>query len=211
MPGKKCVLFDIDGTLMDTEEAIVESLKSTMKKLYSKDYSDEELYFAVALPSKDVLTTLGVKDVDNALRYWVEQLKAFYHRVRIYPQIKETIQTLKDKKIKLGIVTARYDFEVEEDLVLKELLHYFDVVITYDEILRPKPHPDQLLKALEKLDAEPGDALYVGDTIIDYECAKSANVDFVLANWGRVDRKSNFKDNVKICNNPAELLTNIMN
>lgn len=209
MLKKKCVLFDIDGTLIDSEEAVVESLKLTMKNLYNKDYDDEELYFAIALPSKDVLTRLGVEDVDNAIAYWMGQLKLCSDKVGIYPQIKETLGALKDKEIRLGIVTSRYDFEVEEDLILRDILPYFEVIVTYDENLKPKPHPDPLLKALEMLGVKPEDALYIGDTPYDCECAKSANVDFILANWGKEDRRKFFKDGVKACSNPAELLENL--
>lgn len=207
---KKCILFDIDGTLIDSEDATIESLKLTMKKLYNKNYDEKELSFAIGLPGEHTLVKLGVKDVTNALLYWWEKIRKFSDKIRVYPQIEKVLDILKDKKIKLGIITSRCDFEIKEDIVLKKILNYFDVIVAYKESLKPKPYPDQLLKALEELNIEPRDAIYIGDTRFDYECAKSAKVDFILANWGKLDRKSNFDDNnIQICNNPIEILNYI--
>lgn len=211
MHQKKCVLFDVDGTLVDTEKVTIEALKITMKELYNRDYSKNELNFAVGLPGKHTLHKLDIENIDATLRVWNEQIRKFINEVRIYPQIEETLNSLKNKNIKLGIVTSRYGFEVKEDIMLNEILHHFDLIVTYDESLRPKPYPDQLLKALKELNKNPDEAVYVGDTNYDYGCAKSCNVDFLLANWGEVDRRDNFDDkNIKICNKPLDLLDYII-
>jgi len=211
MHQKKCVLFDVDGTLVDTEEATVEALKTTMKKLYNKEYTNNELNFAVGLPGKHTLHKLGIENIDDTLRFWGEQIREFSNKVMLYPQIEETLDNLKDKNIKLGIVTSRYDYEVKEDIILNKVLHYFDVIVTYNESLKPKPYPDQLLKALKEFKIDPDDAVYVGDTPYDYGCAKGGNVDFILANWGNVDRRDNFDDkNIKMCNKPLDLLDYII-
>lgn len=211
MHQKKCVLFDVDGTLIDTKEATIEALRLTMKKLFNKEYGREELNFAIGLPGKHTLHRLGIENIDDTLRAWGEQIQEFSNKVRLYPQIEEVLCVLKDKKIKLGIVTSRYDFEVAEDIVLNKILHHFDVIVTYNESLKPKPYPDQLLKALNEFNIDPDDAVYVGDTPYDYECAKGADVDFIMANWGEADRKDNFDDKmIKICNKPLDLLKYII-
>lgn len=211
MNHKKCVLFDVDGTLVDTEEVTIKALNITIKKLYNKEYDKSELEFAIGLPGKHALDKLGVKNTEVTLQDWNKEIRKFINEVKLFPQIEETLCFFKNKNIKLGIVTSRYDFEVNEDIILNKVLHYFDVIVAYSEVLRPKPYPDQLLKALNELNIDPYDALYVGDTLYDYECAKSGNVDFILANWGKVDRRDNFNDkNIKICKKPIELLEQII-
>ncbi|QCX33979.1 HAD family hydrolase [Caloramator sp. E03] len=208
---KECVLFDVDGTLIDTEEATIEALRLTMKNLYNIEYSKEELYFAMGIPGKCALEKLNIKNIDYTLKVWGELIQKFSYKTKLYPQIEELLDILKSKGIKLGIVTSRYDFEVEMDMVLRKIIHYFDVVVTYDESLKPKPYPDQILKAIKEFNINSNDAVYIGDTIYDYGCAKNGDVDFILANWGEIDRKSNFEyGNFNICNKPFEILNYVI-
>ena len=203
---KKYVIFDVDGTLIASEHVTLESLKVTMKDLYERDLEDEEIEFAIWLPGQYSLEKLKIERVEETLRIWFENIKRFAHKAYLYPGVKELLQKLKLQGFKLGIVSARYDYEIFEDDKLKEVLEYFDVIVPYSSHLKPKPHTDQLEIALRKLKALKSEAVYVGDTMVDYECAKNSGVDFILANWGERDKLKYFEEKpVKICRKPQEL------
>jgi phosphoglycolate phosphatase-like HAD superfamily hydrolase len=207
MTVKKAAIFDVDGTLTDTEKVTVYALKKTMKDLFDKDYKYDELKFAFIHTGKDALRKLGVEDVDSTFEVWSKNIVDMYHEVTIYPGICELLKNLKENDRKLGIVTSRYQFEIEIDNILKNILHYFDVVVPNSEGLRPKPYPDQLILALDNLGIKPEEAVYVGDSKFDYECAKNCGVDFVLANWGESDRRDDIPaDDMIVCENPDELI-----
>lgn len=203
----KAVIFDVDGTLTDTEKVTIDALKMTMKDLYNKEYSYDELRFAFSHTGKDALRHLGVEDVDGTFEVWSKNIISLYHNVSLYPGIKEVLEELKDRDKKLGIVTSRYEFEVKIDNVLKAILHYFDVVVPNRDGLRPKPHPDQLVLAMKELGVASEEAFYVGDSLFDYQCARNCNVTFILANWGEYDRSKDISaDDMIICSKPDEIL-----
>ncbi|MGB9813299.1 MAG: HAD family hydrolase [Thermovenabulum sp.] len=206
--NKKCVIFDVDGTLIASEHVTLESLKVTMKSLFQKDYKDEEIEFAIWLPGQYSLEKLKIEKVEETLKVWFENIKKLAHKAYLYPGIKELLEKLKVQNYKLGIISARYDYEIYEDKILREILGYFDVIVPYSSDLRPKPYTDQLEIALKKLCVLKNEALYVGDTMVDYECAKNAGVDFVLANWGERDKLKYFEDKpLKVSYKPYELLS----
>ncbi len=206
MTAKKSFIFDVDGTLTDTEKTTISALKKTMKDLFDKEYAYDQLKFAFMHTGKGALRELGVEDVDSTFEVWSKNIVDMYGDVTVYPGIDEMLKTLKQDGKKLGIVTSRYQFEVEIDLVLKTILHYFDAVVPHNDDLRPKPYPDQLIEAMDFLGIVPEEAYYVGDSKFDYQCAKSCGTDFILANWGQIDRRDDIPaDDYIACASPAEL------
>ncbi len=206
MTIKKSFIFDVDGTLTDTEKVTVNALRKTMKQLYSKEYTFDQLRFTFMHTGEGALRELGVQDIDGTFEIWGKNIIDMYDRVVLYPGIEQMLKILKKNSKKLGIVTSRDRYEVDIDYVLERIFCYFDVVVPHRAGLRPKPYPDQLLEVLNRLDTRPEEAFYIGDSRFDYECAKSSCVDFILANWGESDRRGNIpSEDIIVCNRPEEL------
>ncbi|SHK45990.1 HAD family hydrolase [Paramaledivibacter caminithermalis] len=200
----ECIIFDVDGTLINTEKAIIGSLQRMLKVEFGKEFSEEELLFTLGIPGEKALSQLGITDIKKGMEGWAEHLKDFFMYIELFSGIEEVVKTLNEIGIRTGIVTSRIDEEIKNDLVLKKLIDYFSLVICADDTLKHKPEPEPLLKFLEITEANPSKAIYIGDTIYDFKCAQGAGVDFGLALWGAkstegIKAKYNFK-------NPNEIL-----
>ena len=186
MKKYKHILFDIDGTLIDTEEAILRSLQDTVREMLHKDIETQELKFALGIPGSAALRKLGITDTERANDRWNEHLLKYKSRIRLFDGIPELLNSLKTNGCKLGIVTSKTRNEYAADFAAPffALSDYFGTVICVEDAARPKPYPDPLLTYLNTAHIHAGDAVYIGDTVYDSQCAKNAGLDFGLAAWG---------------------------
>ena len=178
------IIFDVDGTIIDTEEAILKSLQRTLREELNMDYAKEDLTFALGIPGKETLKKLNVREADRVLSVWSQAQLAFMNEVKVFEQMNEVIQQLASNQIQLGIVTSKTNQEMKDEFEQYGLNGYFSEIITASHTDKHKPYPDPLLACLEKLDADKSSAIYIGDSIYDLQCAKSAGVKFALALWG---------------------------
>lgn len=178
-----CFIFDIDGTILDTEKVVMKALRSVLTE-EGIEYSEDQLRSVMAFPGKETLKRLHVKDVDRVHDRWIQAEIGLMHEVRIFPGMERVIRQLKAHNLKLGIVTSRTKEEVEGGFSLFGLNHYFDCILTVSDTKNHKPHPEPLLKCMAMLDANPRQTLYIGDSHNDMKCAKNARAKFGLAYWG---------------------------
>ncbi|MED3550245.1 HAD family hydrolase [Cytobacillus praedii] len=178
------IIFDVDGTLIDTEKAVLSSLQKVLKTDYGRAVPLEELYFVLGIPGTDSLPQLGIKDVNRANERWNCFMKDFFHSIEVFNGIKDLLETIKTRNIVQGIVTSKTNEELINDFVPFGLSNYLIHTVCADDTVRHKPHPEPLLKFLEISGADPKKSIYIGDTIYDYECARDAGIDFGLALWG---------------------------
>ncbi|MHB8063560.1 MAG: HAD family hydrolase, partial [Ruminiclostridium sp.] len=121
---------------------------------------------------------------DRVLKNYYNYLVEGLAKCSAFDGIFEVIGSLKAKNIPMGIVTSRCKFEIDIDACLQGFISQFNSVVCSDDTTLHKPNPDPLLKAIEKMNAKPSETLYIGDTVFDGRCAKSAGVKFALALWG---------------------------
>ena len=162
------VVFDMDGTLIDTCEAIQQSLRDTIVMLTGKTPAKAEMRATFGTPSDVGLKMLGVRDEDiqRGILLWSENIKKYEDTPRAFPGVRE----------------LEHSREQFEDIVSRA-----DCVICADDTAEHKPEPGPLLKYMERTGAKPSEVLYVGDTVYDMQCARGAGVDFALARWGNPD------------------------
>lgn len=185
----KHVVFDIDGTLLDSEQADLLALKRVIYELQGKEYEISKLRFALGIPGNVALKQLGFKDTLEANKLWNSYMKELAYTMRLFDGIRELIIELNSRGIELGIVTSKNRQEYCADFIPFGLASYFTTVITVDDSILPKPSAEPLLSYLLKTGANSQDVIYIGDTSYDCECANNAKIDFGLAMWGQSSLK----------------------
>ena len=199
MEKYKVLLFDLDGTLCDTDEMIVQTMWAIYKKYKPlKERTREELYYFSGPPIRDTLAReFPDQDGDKMYEVFKRVSKDFYKGyVFPYPNEQEVLKALKKKGYILGVVTNKGLPLTIYSLQICHIDDLFDVIISADDVNIPKPNPSGINKALEKLGIlNKKEVLYLGDNDIDYETAFNAGVDALLVTWG--PRKINVLDKAK--------------
>ena len=175
------IIFDIDGTLIDTETAALTSLQDTIFELQHRKIEIEDLRYTFGIPSEVTLRELGVGDIQAGCRTWNDNMKKYFRTISVFDGIETLVKELKSQHYRLGIITSKTKKEYENDFLPFALGDYFDTVITVEDTPRPKPSPDPILKYLELTGAKKEEVLYIGDSTYDMQCALDADVDFGLA------------------------------
>ena len=182
-------VFDIDGTLLDTERTGVLSLMQTIRELTGREVSYEEAYQFFGVPSFQAASKLGYADEARFAELWEEHYQELMYLVQPFPGVVEVLEALKEAGVRLGVVTSRSKLEIAYDPHLALLLPHFDAVVCSEDSVRHKPFPDPMLAYLEKAGARKETTLYLGDTMHDWRCGHDAGCDFALADWkGRGDQ-----------------------
>lgn len=178
------IVFDIDGTLLNTEYSVLQGLQDTLQTLTGRLYPLEELMFSLGIPGLDTLDQLSIPDPVESLKLWNINIKKYEHTVQVYEGIPELVAAVRKAGCGLGIVTSQSYAEYASGFAAYPLSQYFTTVIRADDTTGHKPDPDPLLKYMSLTGAAPEQVLYIGDSIYDMKCAESSGADFALAGWG---------------------------
>jgi len=185
----RLAVFDIDGTLIDTEKTGVLSLIKTIRELMGVEMPYEDAYKYFGIPSRKVSGLLGYSGTEDFGTRWEENFIGLSHYISPFPGVREMLSRIKECGVMTGLVTSRSRFEFEYDKYLVQLLDLIDVSICADDIVRHKPHPDPLLECVSRASEMSADifgvssCIYLGDTAHDWKCASDAGCDFALADW----------------------------
>lgn len=188
MPKYKQIVFDVDGTLIDTEEAIVYSLQETLLTVIGKKMPLVELTFALGITGEDALKRLAIDDIPTTMDIWVKNLRKYADMVGVFGGIRETLTKLSENGYEMGIITSRTREEFEADFANLDIRQFFTTIVCADDTTEHKPTPAPLLKYMELTGESCGRVLYIGDSEYDSGCAEGAGVDFALAGWGSRNR-----------------------
>ena len=178
------IVFDIDGTLINTEYAILHSLQDTLEKCIHEKVPIQQLLFVMGITGEDALRQLKINNIQLALKLWEENIKKYSNTITLYDGIPELLSSLSECGYSIGIVTSKTKAEFKDDFDRFGLNHYFKTIICADDTTEHKPSPEPLLKYIEISGACNEQILYIGDSKYDSLCAKNAEVDFALAIWG---------------------------
>lgn len=206
------IIFDLDGTLLNTLEGLKNSTNFALKKFNCPEITLEQTRSFVGNGVRKLIERAipnGEKnpDFEKCLNTFKEHYsKTMYQKTVAYDGIEDMLTELKRKGIKTGVVSNKFDTAVKE--LCK---NYFDgliiVAIGESPNVRKKPAPDSVLKAMEILGAKPENTLYVGDSDVDIQTAKNTNLKSVGVTWGFRDRELLEEEGADfIINTPCELL-----
>lgn len=189
MKKYQTILFDLDGTLIDTTDLIVRCFEYSLS-LYDVKKTRHEIASLIGLPLMEQFKiyfkdkNLIEKDYLNAAEKHMEyQLSIWQEEIKLFIGIKETLQFLKDKNIPLGIVTSRRKNTMTLFTQHLGIYSFFDTIITPEDTEKHKPNSEPTFKALNDLSADPQKTLFVGDAVFDLLSAKGADVDNYFVCW----------------------------
>ena len=203
----KAVLFDLDGTLIDSADDIALALRLTLEELGMEEKMPPSVRSLIGGGVKALLEkVLG----DDFREQHVKVFRRHYIGNPVvnttpYPGVMETLRALRGRGINLVVVTNKLEELSVEILKRLGMLEFFDLVVGGDTFPEKKPSPLPVLKSLEFVGVESSQALMVGDTSADIEAGKSAGVRTALAAWGYVKLNSVKPD--YIFNSPADILS----
>ncbi|ASN04751.1 pyrophosphatase PpaX [Virgibacillus necropolis] len=177
------ILFDLDGTLIDTNELIIASFLHTFEH-YKLPITREETLPFIGPTLKATFDKVDPTKSEDMIQVYRDH--NLYHHdnyVNAYPFVVETLKRLKEKDIKLGIVTTKMRTGTNMGLKLVGLDKLFDTVITLDDVTNAKPHPEPIVKAMNELGADATSTLMVGDNFHDIEAGQNAGVQTAGVAW----------------------------
>jgi len=181
------VLFDLDGTLIDSIELILSSARYAFEKLDRPAPSDEEWLTGVGIPLRTMFGRYARDQADCELliqAYREYQLPNHDRLVRAYDGVVETILELRQRGHDIGVVTSKSEALALRGLACVGLARYMDTVVGCDACTRHKPDPEPVLLALHRLACAPDNAVFVGDSVHDVIAGNAAGVTTMGALWG---------------------------
>lgn len=184
----KHIIFDIDGTMLDTEQVLLKALQQIIFETQGRKVEKADLLFTSGIPGDIALKQLGFEETEEVNKAWNDRFKENFQDVRIFDGIVPLLDKLTKMGVHLGIITSKTHEEYKSDFLPFGLEKYFGTIICVDDVDRPKPSPDSMFKYFSLTGASPEETLYIGDTIYDMQCAKSAGADFGLSVWGAASR-----------------------
>jgi pyrophosphatase PpaX len=181
------VLFDLDGTVVDSGGIILASMRHATREVLGRDYSDEELLQTVGGPGLEAqMHALAPDQVEELVDVYRAHNEPLHDELEACLGMEDVLTRLHDEGGRLGVVTAKRRSTVELAFARVPLGHLFDAVVGGDETERHKPDPEPLLLGAERLGAEPAQTAYVGDSPFDVRAAKAAGMFAVAVTWGRI-------------------------
>lgn len=184
------ILFDLDGTLIDTNELIISSFLHTLNHYYPGEYDREAVLPFMGPTLHESFSGLNSERTEEMIETYREYNHANHDRlVTEFEGVLETVQWLKDNGYKMGIVTTKIRRTVMMGLKLTKLDSFFDVIVAIDDVEHAKPHPEPVEKAMKLLDAKPEETIMVGDNYHDILAGKNAGTQTAGVAWSAKGRE----------------------
>jgi len=185
------VLFDLDGTVIDSGAIILASMKHAAKEVLGEEPPDELLMAAVGGPGLEAqMHALAPDRVEELVTVYRAHNEPLHAELVCCAGIDDLLVRLKDEGRRLGIVTAKRRATVALAFDVLPLGHLFETVVGGDETKRHKPDPEPLLLAAERMGVDPEDCAYVGDSPFDIRAAKAAGMFAVAVTWGGIHERA---------------------
>src|SRR5205823_13072201 len=185
------VLFDLDGTVVDSGAIILASMRHATREVLGRDYSDQELLQTVGGPGLEAqMHALAPDQIDRLVDVYRAHNEPLHDDLEACAGMEDVLVRLREEGRRLGLVTAKRRSTVELAFARVPLGHLFETVVGGDETDLHKPDPEPLLLGAERLDADPAETAYVGDSPFDVRAAKAAGMVAVAVTWGRIHDRS---------------------
>ena len=189
----RAVIFDFDYTLADSSHGIIECINFALGKMGLNHVAAEAACRTIGLSLSETFLTLGQhhepQRCDEFHRLFLQRAdEVMVNLTELYASVPATVEALRKRGFKLGIVSTKYRRRINE-VLMREAVHGFEVVIGGDDVEQHKPHPQGLFEAINRLECSPANVVYVGDSVVDAEVAKRAGVPLIVVLSGVTPRE----------------------
>ncbi|ERM92443.1 haloacid dehalogenase [Caldanaerobacter subterraneus subsp. yonseiensis KB-1] len=191
----KAVIFDLDGTIIDSKKDIVIAANMAFSEFNLPTLSEEILASFIGKGAESVIKMgLGEKNMHLFDRVF-DRFEKIYGEsctryTSLFPGVRETLNFLKERKINIGIATLKRRILTEKILQHFRIEKYFSAVVCLEDVKNIKPHPEVIRKLLQKMNNVPEETLYIGDSEVDVLCGKNAGVYTCAVTYGTGDLQS---------------------
>jgi pyrophosphatase PpaX len=205
------VLFDLDGTLIDSVDLIIDSYHHTFRQHGLSLTSRDELIEGIGTPLVAVFGRMT--DKRSEIDAWIATYREFnlaHHdtRIRAFPGVVDMVRQIHRGGRQLGVVTSKNNAGARRGLRLIGLEEMMSVVVGADDVTKHKPDPEPVQQALTKLGALPGETVFIGDSHHDVASGKAAGVRTIAVCWGPISRERlALAEPDYLCGSTEELLT----
>ncbi len=191
MPRPQIILFDLDGTLIDSVRLILDSYHHTLRSHGLPARTDEDWLRGLGTPLHVQFSDW--RDDPDTLQALIATYREYnleHHdrMVTVYPGVVDAVQEIRDAGVRTGLVTSKNRKGALRGLGLAGLEEMMDVLVCADEVTNPKPHPEPVEKAVRILGGSVRETIYVGDSIHDMQSGRAAGTLTAAALWGPFGR-----------------------
>jgi phosphoglycolate phosphatase len=185
--SQKLIIFDMDGTLVNSSLTIANAINYVRKNL---GYAPMEQAYILKRVNDHTLnpaqTFYHTRKFEPHHEQWFSEYYTKNHEneLVLYDGIKELLEKLKEQGYKLAVATNAYRGSTIESLSHLSVYDYFDAIACYDDVPQGKPHPDMLYKILEELEHPKESSLFIGDGPRDEMASKRADIPYIMVDWG---------------------------
>lgn len=181
----QCIIFDMDGTLTQTNQLIFDSFNHIAELYQGKRYSEPEITAMFGPPEEGALVTIvGESRIGPALAEYLAFYRANHSRLaRLYPGIREVLELVRSKGRKIALFTGKGTSTTTITLQEFGLTEYFDCVVSGNDVDRHKPSGEGIMKILDRFGLKPREALMVGDSVADLKASREARVSMAAVLW----------------------------
>ena len=191
----RAIIFDFDYTLADSSQGVVKCVNSALHDLDLPPASPEAICSTIGMSLAE--TFIRLSGQKNALRSqeFARHFKRYADEIMadltvLYPTVASVARSLRQQGMKLGIVSTKFRYRIESILQRENVRDLFDVIVGGEDVASHKPDPEGLKRAMTDLGCSPGQVLYVGDSVVDAETAKRAQIFFIAVLSGVTDQKA---------------------
>jgi pyrophosphatase PpaX len=185
MKKYKCIIFDMDGTVTQTNQLIFDSFNHIAEKYLNKQLTPHEIIALFGPPEKEAVENMiGSTHIQPAMdEYYRFYRKEHSRLASLYPGMKEILEYLKSRSVMIGLFTGKGRRTTDISLEEFGIEQYFHVSITGDDVDEFKPSGDGIRKIMQKYALVPDEVLMVGDSVADFTASREAGVDIASVVW----------------------------
>jgi len=202
MPRSKALyIFDMDGTLIDSSQVIVNAINYVRDNMNLPPMDDA---FILKSINEELINPAqhfyGIDAFEPIHEEWFSSYYSAHHNkeIKLYEGIDTTLEALKSKDAKLAIATNAYRISTLESLKHTGIYELFDSIVTFDDVGKVgKPDPKMLFKVLDSMQINPHHSIFIGDSHKDRIASQKANIDFIMVNWGFSDYERDVVDSTQ--------------
>lgn len=182
----KAILYDLDGTVLNTVDMNMRTLMRIIREELGVEYTFEQVCPFYAQSGMKTMDDLGIQNKLEVYNRWVRYVNEYPGGATVYPGFEEVLRRIHEAGILQGVASSKRRDQYGIDFVSRGLDAYVQAAVLEGETQLGKPHPMPLLECARRLGVRPEEALYVGDSPSDCVAAHAAGMDFAFAGWGIV-------------------------